>query len=404
MTEIWILDGQLNRITKVQSPYPLDAGGTILKYSKELDEYGQLSMRISAYDKVLTQLGDIVAPHKNWVQVVKDGTTIWQGAIIDNPKRTKEYIEILAAEPLWYLSKILVNRSSPDPTGAGQNGIYRVFNSGTMAAAVTAIINETITNFQTKSAGHPLASMTLGTVTNPNYPANMTDGNNPPNQLTGAWNFGNGITAPELQYDFTPILTILKDFGIYSYSDFYLDNSLVFNFVPFKGRNLTNLVTFQYGGPNNPTTNIIDYNVPRSGQRMYNSLWGIATDPNGNVLNYDSTDQTSIGTYGVIEGVAAFADVKDQATLNARLEAELPLISSPNLSSMTVTLNEKAAYPLGLYDVGDIVNFNIQNKGVRFSDAWRIVGITVTLNGTGRETTTVQSNKPLPSQVASLGA
>lgn len=403
-TQIWILDGDLNRITRILTPYPLDSQGTILRFSKELDDFGQCTVRVSAYDAVLTQFGDIVVPHKNWIQISRAGTVIWQGAIIENTKRTSEYIEIVAAEPLWYLSKILINRSSTDPTGAGQAGIYRVFNSGTMATAVTAFMNETITNFKNKDSNHPLSNLTLGTITNPNYPSNMTDGNNPPKTLKGAWSFGNGTAAPELQYDFTPVLTVLQDFGIYSYSDFYMTNGLVFNFVPFKGNNLTKQVNFFWGGNQNLATNIVDYNIPRLGQRMYNSLWGIATDPNGNVLHYNSTDQSSITTYGYIEGVAAYADVKDQATLNARLEAELPLISAPDTSAISITLNERADYTLGMYDVGDIVSINIQNRGVSFSDVRRIVGITVSLNGTGRETTTVQTNKPLPSQVQSLGA
>lgn len=402
-TQVYICDAALHRLTKVTSLFPLDGHGDILRYTKELDSFGQATFRVSSYDNLLDSFGDILVPHKNWVQIVRGGTVIWQGAIIDNTKRTKDYIECVAAEPIWYLGKVLVNRTSLDPATGDMDGLYRIFNSGTMASAVTTIINETITTFQGSDAGHALANMTLGTVENPNYPPNMTDGSSPPKQLAGAWSFGDGISAPQLQFDFQPILYILKSFGTYAYADFYIDNSLVFNFVKFKGNNLTNKVTFNWNGPSSPASNVTDYNLPRLGQRMANSLYGVATDVNGNVLHYNQSDQPSITTYGVIEGVAAYTDVKDQATLNARIQAEIPLISAPDNSPVSVVLNEKG-YPLGQYDVGDIVNINIQNRSIDFTDSRRVVGYSVSVHNTGREITTVQTNKVLPFQFQSLGS
>lgn len=402
-TIIWILDSDLNRVTRIIAPYPLDSQGNIVQYSKELDDYGQCTFRISAYDTTLIQYGDILAPHKYWVEITRNGVTVWLGAIIQNTKRTKDFIEINAAEPLWYLSKVLMQRSSLDPATGTADNIYRIFSSGSLADAVTAIMNETIITFQGSDAGHALSGMTLGTVENPNFPPNMTDGSNPSNALTGPWVFGNGITAPQLQYDFQTVLYVLRSFGLYSYSDFYIDNNLVFNFVAFKGQNLTNKITFRWGGPGQTPSNIVDYNIPRFGQRMINDLIGIATDPNGVILHYEGTDEASITEYGLIQGVAAYTDVKDQATLNARIQAEVPLISTPDDTAITIVLNERG-YPLGQYDVGDIVNIDIQNKAVDFSDMRRIVGISVSVHNTGRETTSVQTNKVLPWQFASLGS
>jgi len=379
------------------------SSGMILQYSSELDDYGQCKFRVSTRDTLFDTYGDILAPHKYWVQLVRGGTIVWQGPIIENVKRSKDYIEIVAVEPLWYLSKILVNRSSSDPSGLGQNDIYRIFSSGTMADAVTAIMGETITTYQSNDAAHALSGMTLGTIQNPNYPPNMTDGNTPTKDLTGAWYFGDGISAPLLQFDFTFILTILQTFGVYTYSDFYLDNDLVFNFVPFKGDNLINKISFNWGGKNSPSTNIVDYNVPRLGQRMANHLFGIATDPTGKILHFDQIDNDSIDEYGYIQDVEAFSDLKDQATLNARLEAEIPLISSPDNSAVSVTLDERG-YPLGQYNVGDIVYIRIDDTAIDLNDYRRIVGYTVSVNNTGREITVVQTNKVLPWQYASLGS
>lgn len=398
-TQVQVLDSSLNMVAILPALYPLDKSGNILRYSREMDDYGKCTFRVSAQDVIHANYGDILIPHKYWIRIVRAGYTVWQGAIIDNSRRNSDFVEIQAATPLWYLSKILINRSSNNPATNQADSIYRIFNSGTMAAAVTSIMNETRTNAIGAAGVHPLASMTVGTITNPNYPPNMTDGNTPPHALTGGWSFGNGATAPQLQYDFHSVLYVLKSFGAYTYANFYFDDSLVFNFVPFRGNNLTQSVTFRWGGGSNVPANIVGYNMPRLGERMVNDLYGIAVDPNGLVLHYNQQDQASITSYGLLQGVAAYSDVKDQATLNARVQAELPLISSPDNAAVSITVNEKG-YPLGLYNVGDIVNIQIIDRALTFNDNRRIVGYTVMLHNTGREISTIQTNKILPFQFA----
>ena len=401
MYTIELLDTSLNLLAEVLTPHPLDKGGMILRFTKELSNYGTCTFRISAYDNMLTQYGDIILPHKNHVRIRRNGVVVWQGSIIDNSKRNSQYIEILAAEYEFYLSKILVQRTSIDPATGTADGIFRIFNSGTMATAVTTIMNETIATLggatNTSSALH---NMTLGTVENPDFPPNMTD--NSGTKLTGAWTFSTGL---QLSYDFQSVLYVLRSMGIYSYADFYIDNNLVFNFKKFVGNNRSYGVNFVFNyksGANQ--SNIVDYNLPRLGQRQVNALWGIATDTNGVVLNDQETSQPSVTDYGIMEGVAAYADVKDKGILKARTTAELPLVATPDETNAIVILNQDAAYPLGTWDVGDIVNINIQNKAVNFVDTRRVVGVSVQVHNTGRETTVVQTNKPLPSQYGDAGA
>jgi len=307
------------------------------------------------------------------------------------------FIEVVAAEYEWYLNKILIKRSSDDPTGLGQTGIYRIFKTGSMADAVTAIINESIATYNSPTnTSHPLSGMTLGTVENPNFPPNMTD--NSGAHLTGAWAFSNNL---QLQYDFQSVLYVLKSFGIYSYADFMLDQNLVFSFKKFIGNDRHYDVNFKFSKHN---SNVIDYNLPRLGQRMVNSLYGIATDTNGKVLNSPQTDQASITKYGLLQGVAAYADVKDQGILNARAQAELPLVATPDETNAIVVLDSNSAQQLGIWDIGDIVNIQVTNNGIDFNEIRRIVGMTVSLNDTGREFTTIQSNVPLPFQYGSSTA
>ena len=405
--EIQILNSSLQVIGKVIDPLPLGASGNILEFSKELSDFGQCHFRVSSFDPILIQYGDIFQPHTNHVRILRHGVIVWHGAIIENAKRSSQYWDVLAAEYEFYLNKIMILRSSIDPNGGGADGVYRIFNSGTMAAAVTAMINESIATLNTPTnSASPLAGMTVGTIQNPNYPPNMTDAGG--NLLTGAWNFI-PYTTPnsglQLTYDFQTVLYAIQQLGIYAYADFYLDSNLVFNFVTFKGNNLSGHVNFIFNvDPHKSNSNIIDYSIPRLGQRQTNDIIGVATDTNGSILHDEQTDQASITKYGLLQGVAAYTDIKDQGILDVRIQAELPLVSTLNSTNATVVLNQSSAFPLGQWDIGDIVTVQIYNNGVNFNKIMRVVGVSVAVGDTGRELTTCQLNTPLPWQLQAIGA
>lgn len=389
-TYIEILDSNLGFITRVNTPVPL-SGGNLVEYSQELSDYGQCRFRVSNYHQLFVQFGDILKPHAFHVRLNRGGVYVWQGAIIENSHRNKDFTEVIAATYEWYLSKKLVHRSSLNPTTNVADGIYRIFNSGTMQAAVTAIMTETIADWQ--SSNHALAGMTLGTIDNPNYPLNLTDGNTPPNRLTGPWSFGNGIAAPQLTFDFHTLLYILKSFGAYTYADFTVDNTRAFQFRRFLGSDRRGNVALIWGQHGNA----VDFNLPRFGQRQVNSIFGIATDSNGTILHSAQSDQASIAVSGLLEGIGAYIDIKDQATLNARIQAELPLVSSIEEGATTMTLDENGYAP-GVFNIGDIVDWQVTHTAVQYQQPRRIVGISVTVHNTGREMTTVQGNALLPFQ------
>lgn len=394
-TTIEILDKQLNKIVTIHSLVPLDSSGDIIKYSKELSDFGTCTFRISAYDTLFKTYGDIINPHQYHVRVRRNNLIVWQGAIIENTKRTKDYVEVVAAQYIFYLSRKLIHRTSADPNG--DKNIYRLFNSGTMAAAVTAIMNETIADYQ---GAHMLNGLSVGEIDNPNFPPNATttDSSGNVKTLTGGWTFANtatGQTGIELQYDFNTVLQVLKAFGAYTFADFEITNDLVFNFKKFLGNDYHYDIAFAWGEHGN----VYDYNIPRFGQRMANSIVGIATDANGVIYQQPQSDQSSISEYGLLEEPAAYSTVETQATLNAIVAAELPLVSTPDVSAMTVTLfGNNNSYPTGTYDIGDIVTINVKNIGLDFSDIRRIVGITTVVHNTGREQVTIQTEKPQPFQ------
>lgn len=388
-TRIEILDSNLNLVTWIKSPYPLDGSGDFLRYTKELSDAGNCIFRVSSYDTIFKEFGDIFIPHQYHVRINRNGAIVWQGAIIDNPKRTKDFVEIQAAEYLWYLNKVLVGRTSNNPATGEADAVYRIFSSGSMADAVNAVMNETIARWA--NTNHALSSLSIGTVENPDYPPNMTNANG--DALTGPWAFGDGQMSPQLTFDFHSVMYVMKSFGAYTYADFNIDSNLKFNFKKFLGNDQHGSVNFVWG----KYGNAVDFNVTRLGERQVNDLWGIAVDNNGKILHIEQTDEDSKKINGLLEQVAAYSDIKDQGTLDARIQAEMPLVSTADASADTFVLSERA-YPLGVYDIGDIITAKINHISITYNEVKRIVGISVSVNGTGRELTTVQLNTPLPFQ------
>src|SRR5690348_16452280 len=107
-TVVEILDSSLGKIAEIRNLVPLDKSGTVLRYSKELSDFGTCSFRVSVHDPLFTDLGDILIPHKYHVRINRGGTYIWQGAIIDNPVRNKYYVEVRAAQYLYYFDHVLI--------------------------------------------------------------------------------------------------------------------------------------------------------------------------------------------------------------------------------------------------------------------------------------------------------
>lgn len=374
----------LNKIAEVIAPYPLNQQGHILRFSNELSHYGQCTFRIATHDPIFTQYGDIIVPHRYHVRIRRQGAIVWQGAITDNPSRNKNYVEVVAHEYLFYLDKKRIKRDSSQPTGwvgatdGWQN--YRYFATGTMATAVTNIVNEMLASIGSE---HALDSMTLGTIENPNYPKNFTTSTG--SVLSGAWSFSTDVV---MQFDYHSVLHVLKSFGAVSNADFYIDSSLQFHFKKFVGVRQYD-VGFVYG----TFGNIIDYDVPRYGRRMVNDYYGLATDSTGNLLRIKKSDTTSINTYGLLEGSTAFDDVINKNILDARLAEDFRFLASPETAPINLTVDDKT-YPIGTFGVGDIRNVKINDGIIDYNKPRRIVGITTIVHNTGKELVTIQTNEP----------
>lgn len=380
-TIVEILNSSLQKIAEIKNLYPINEQGMILRYSKELSDYGQCTFRVSTKDPILSQFGDILKPHAYHIRIKRGNEVMWQGAIVDNTQRNRNFIEVRGVEYLFYLDKILIRRDADKPDTDEDESNFRVFSTGTMGAAITTLITQAKADF---GGNHILSAMTVGTVETPDYPKNFTDTSSPPKPLTGAWSFSNDVT---LQYDYHSALFVIKNFGNYTNADFELTNDLVFNFKKRIG-NVIKGITFSY---NRVGGNIIDYNVPRLGMRMSNEIIGIAADDEGKILHATQRNSASVQTNGLLQTAKAFNDVKSKNPLEVRLTEELRLMSDSEESPINIILNEKA-YPLGQYGLGDIVWVKIKDHIIDFQKERRIVGMTVTLHNTGRELVAIQTN------------
>lgn len=384
-TVVKILNKSLEVIAEVKNLYPLNQQGMILRYSDELSDYGYCTFRVSTKDPFLTVVGDVLVPLEYNVFIYRGGTVVWKGVIVDNPQRNRNFIEVKAAQFEWFFDKVLINRDADKPDTDLDESNFKVFNSGTLAAAVTSIVTNAVTKFGTN---HPLSALTIGTVENPNYPQGMTDANKAP--MTGAWTFTDYFNV---QFDYHSAYYVLKAFGVYAGCDFEVTSGLEFNFKKFLG-NKQSGITFMYGTQGN----IVDYNFPRLGSRVSNNLWGIAADDEGKIYHYLLSDDTSQQTYGLLEDAKAYADVKSLNFLQSRVREELRFIKDPTVTPVSVVLNEKS-YPLGQYSIGDIVTVKIKDHNIDYEQPRRIVGITVQVHDTGRELITVQTNQPRPEDI-----
>lgn len=387
---IEILNKDLEKVAEIRALHPINEAGTVIRYSKEMSRYGTCTFRVQTKDPLFDLVGDVLVPHRYHVRIRLGGSTIWQGAIIDNKERNKHYVEVEAATYEFYFAKKRIRQNASAPAswdGGTDEGWknYRNFESGTMASVVTTVVNEAIADWGTN---HILGSMTLGTIESPDFPPTFLSPSG--SALTGAWTFSADVA---MQFDYHSVEYVLQSFGIYASADYYIDNNLVFHFKKFVGSDRQYSLTFAYG----TTGNIVDYNLPRLGRRMTNDLMGIAVDELGNVLHISQRDNQSVNTFGLMEDTSSYTDVKTENMLRTRLAEQIRYVKEPEDAPVNFTVNEKG-YPIGQWDVGDIVTVKVKDYVIDYQQPRRIIGYTVNTHNTGRRMIYVQTNKPKDGQ------
>lgn len=371
--QVDILDSSLNYKATVHNLAKLNDSGFFLSYTNRLSDWGKARFRVGKDDPLLASEGDILQPFRYHVRIKRFGVTVWQGVIVKNPSRNKRFIEVEAYTYLYLLSRTLIKHDAADGQGAEN---FRTFNGATMASYISTLVTEAKTTM-----GAPLGSLTVGTVTNPTFPADFKDSAG--TTLSGTWTFSS--TFP-LKVDYRDFLYVLNLFAAYSNSDFEITTSFALNFG-YIGNKQPNMV-FTYGAYGN----IEDYNAPLDGDAMANYLQGVAADNANLIIHAEQSDNASIVQSGRIDGVAAFGDVKTTSLLQQRLRQQLTQVKTPD-PELNFYVNDRA-YPLGQYAVGDTVTVQIADGAVNTDGARRIVGIDVEVHLSGKERIRILTNKP----------
>lgn len=376
--QVDILDRSLNYKATIRNLPVLDNQKHFLDYGHVLSGIGKCKFRIGTKDPLLASEGNILTPFKYHVRVKRFGVTVWQGVIVKNPRRNRRFIEVEARSYLYLLDRINIRHDPADGSG-GEN--YRTFKSGTLAAAITALLSEAKADM-----GAPLSSLTIGTIDNPNFPADFKDATGA--ALTGPWTFSNNF---QIKFDYRSVFYVIQMLATYGNFDFEVTDDMVFNFKSYIGNKQPQLV-FTYG----EFGNLEDYDAPLDGDQMANFLQGIAANTDNTILHADQSDQASINEYGRIMGTAAYGDVKNINLLNSRLRQELAQVKTPD-PELHLVPNDRA-YPLGQYKIGDTVSAKITDGIISVDSARRLVGDDIKVGLTGKEDIRLVTNKPRDDQ------
>lgn len=377
--QIEILNNSLTRVAVIRNTPELDKAGYWLMFTSRLSAWGECRFRVGTKDPLFTATGDIFKPFKYHVRIKRFGVVVWQGVIVDNPHRTRNYVEILAYEYLYLLDRVPVRHDAADGAGAEN---YRALRSGTIASFITAMLVEAKTDM-----GAPITNMTTGTIDNPSFPADFKDANG--TALTGTWTFSDAF---QMKFDYQSVYYVIEQLANVAQFDFELTKDFQFNFRTRLGSNKRELV-FRYG----TRGNIEDYDAPRSGKGMANYITAIAADNEANILHVDEMDTASVGEYGKIWAPAAYADVKNINVLRTRVREELRYSKDP-APEIHAFVDPRKSYPLGQYVVGDTVTYDIQDHVISVREARRIVGIDVKVHTTGKEQVRHVTNIPRDGQ------
>lgn len=374
--KIYILNHARERVALVKNLVKIDERGNILKYAKQLSNFGFCRFRVGKDDPMWEQYGNIAKPWQFGVQVVRDRLVVWEGIIVNNPHRKRNYIDIEAKGYLIRYKKIQIKHDPEEKPGDGKDN-YRTFKTGQMNTAVSALFTEAA------AAAGPadiLAGYTLGQIDNPDFPGYFTKADK--TALTGSWVFSDDITV---QFDYKSVFYAWQTFGVYSNADMEVTDQLVFNYKTRIGNPNSGLV-FRYGR----NGNVLDYDAPLQGERTVNDLMGIAADLEGNVLHINQRDEASVSEYGLLQDVEAYLDVKETNVLKVRLNEELRFVSTPD-SVINFVLNENA-YPIGQWGVGDTATFQVDDGIVQVDEVRRMTAYAVEVHNTGKELITVETN------------
>lgn len=335
---------------------PLTEDKRILQYDDYLSSFGTLKFRVQTKSPVAAK--NLFVPYQNHVKLYRFNKLVWAGIITDNPSRNKLYIEVVARTYVWLFTKIPVK--TPSTTEE------RVFKTGTMKDAVTAIFNE-----GKAISDSPISTYTLGTIDNTKYPWDGKD-----------WTF---TDVYKMSFFYNDLFTVLSCFADVTNADFEVTPDKTFNFREKIGTDRKDIV-LKYGKGGN----VEDYDSPLDGNNYINDSVIMSRNVKGDaVIKSEQSDSASFSVNGRLWGTTSL----DEEIAQEMLDSKAKMIFKANGidSQLSLVLNENAL-PLGSYQLGDRVTAIIEDGPIRVNQTRRVIGWKVFVTDTMKETATIITN------------
>jgi len=354
MHTVEILDTSGNVVAIIKNLVPFDKSNNVLEYDDFLSNYGECRFRVKTADPVLSS--NFLEPYKYHIRIKKDRTVMWYGVIVNNTRRTHDFIEVEGRTLIFYFTKCEVKPSD-------LTTMTRVFKSGTMGTAIDTLFDEAVARGKS-----PISNFTVGTIQNP-YKLNTTT----------AYTFTN---TDFLELPFVSLMDVLTLCADITNSDFQVTTSKVFNFKRMIGSFKD--VSFKWG----QYGNIRDYDLPVNGSDAFNVLDGLAVSTTGKLVRSHKVDTDSLNDRKRLWSVKVFDNANTQKIVDSLTTEELR-VKGDGTVFKTYSVNEDG-YRLSL---GDEFIVDIQDGIISERERRRLIGRSVKVNDTGFEDIMLITNR-----------
>lgn len=362
MYKLYIYNTSGHKVAYIKNLVPLD-GTKVLEFSDYLSSYGNLKFRVQTKDPVLTT--NILEPYKYEVKLYRNQKLVWAGPIVNNTKRNHQFIEVECKTYAWLMTKVQVVNATTEDNGYS----YSDYKTGTMATAVTDAFNS-----GKGFSSSPIASFTIGEITNPNYPW----------EPATAWTFTDTI---KMRFEYPSLFGFISSLANVSNADFTVSAEKVFNFKPVIGDSRHDVaLVFGRGG------NIADYDSPLGGETMANDIIVSSYNESGaKIINKSQQDSALFADYYRLWESQLYNEQISEQVLNERAKRSLAISKIPN-AQIDLILNENAL-PFGTYNLGDYVLVNINDGVIDYDKERRIIGWKVAVYSNGVERATLVTSE-----------
>lgn len=315
-------------------------------WSRVLSDWGEASFWLKYDDPKIP----LITVRSTRLKITRNGTTPWYGEI-DYRQPNEEGITYIASTLEELLRYYLV---APDNEASGS---ARKFTDKAPGTEIVQVLYEEATG----RAGSKLSGVAIGTIENP----------------TGE------TSATTFTFDYQDAYTATQTMAMIGSCDWeIIPSAMTFNFYRRKGSNITD---FELYLDDQQPSNLVNFLGKEDGRNIANKVYGFAAGVGVNYLKEVQTNDSSTGTYGLLERGVYFKDVDTSGALSGKVADYLKTSRDPSkdFSGKLSTSVE----PFDGWSLGDNIKINISWGSVNYSEWRRIVGVMVNIAENGEEST-----------------